>query len=470
MSTKKIIKYVDLDPVHLQKLLYISYKAIQNLICVALYSDHCLRRNSVKKVLLVSVLLLLVGVVGVRAQDAVSLTYWDTMNDQERVVMQEIIDSCEATAGVDVTYEYVPFSEAQANFRTAAQAGNAPDILRSEIAWGPEYAALGYLVDLTDWVSEEERAGYLAAPLNYNTWGGRLWGLPQVTDAPALIYNKALFEQAGLDPAAPPTTMEELRAAAEAIAALGTEDAPIYGIATLWDVYPFQAFMWAYGGDLITINEDGTYTIGVNTQGTYDAFAFVQGLLADGLMGPEYDPANQYGNSMTAFKEGRAGMIVMGPWATADILSGPAFEDPANMGVAAVPAGPDGLQGSPVGGHEYVIYAGSANAEAALELVRCLNSVENQVRLATDLNLVPTLAAAYEDPVLAENDILQGFLAQMQVARNRPVLVAGGQIYTEFGPQYTAVILGERTPEEAMAAVEAAWQQLLENEPPMPGM
>jgi arabinogalactan oligomer/maltooligosaccharide transport system substrate-binding protein len=424
----------------------------------------------VKKALLLTILLtLLVGVVGVRAQDMPTLTYWDTMNDNERVIMQEMVETCAADAGVAVTYEYVPFGEAQANYRTAAQAGNAPDILRSEIAWGPEYAALGYLVDLTDWVTEEERASYLAAPLNYNTWGGRLWGLPQVTDAPALIYNKALFEEAGIE--APPTTMDELRAAAEAIAALGTEDEPIYGIATLWDMYPFQAFMWAFGGDLINVNEDGTYSIGINTQGTYDAFEFVTGLMNDGLMGPApYDPANQYGNSITAFKEGRAGMIVMGPWATNDILSGPAFEDPTNMGVVPVPAGPDGLQGSPVGGHEYVIYAGSQYPEEALEVIRCLNSVENQVRLATDLNLVPTLAAAYEDPALAENEILQGFLAQMQVARNRPVLVAGGSIYTEFGPQYTAVILGERSAEEAMANVEAAWQLLLEVEPPVPGM
>jgi arabinogalactan oligomer / maltooligosaccharide transport system substrate-binding protein len=424
----------------------------------------------VKKALLLTVLLtLLVGVVGVQAQDLPTLTYWDTMGDIERPVMQSMIEECAATVGVSVTYEYVPFDNAQANFRTAAQAGNAPDILRSEIAWGPEFAALGYLVDLTDWVTEEERASYLEAPLNYNTWGGRLWGLPQVTDAPALLWNKDLFEQAGLDPETPPATMDEFRAAAEAIAALGTEDEPIYGVATLWAAYPFQAFMWAFGGDLITVNEDGTYTIGINSDGTYAAFDFVTGLLNDGLMGPTpYDPANQYGNSLAAFKEGRAGMFIMGPWQTTDILTGEAFTDAENLGVAPIPAGPDGDQGSPVGGHEYVIYAGSVNSELALELIRCLNSVENQVRFATELNLVPTVAAAYDDPALADNVILQGFLAQMQVARNRPVLVAGGSIYTEFGPQYDAVILGERTPQEAMDAVAAAWQQLLDVEPPVP--
>lgn len=417
-----------------------------------------------KGIMLLTLLALLVGVMGVSAQDTPTLVYWDTMNDQERVVFGEIINACAAEVGVAVDYQYVPFSDAQAQFRTAAQGGNAPDILRSEIAWGPEYAALGYLLDLSGSVTEEEAAGYLDAPFAYNTWGGGVWGLPQVTDAPALVYNKAILAAAGVEV---PTTLEELKAAAEAIAAL--EDVE-FGIATLWDMYPFQSFMWAFGGDLITVNEDGTYSIGINTPGTIEAINFTKDLLASGVMGPAYDPANQYGNSMAAFKEGRAGMMVMGPWATADILSGEAFADPANLGVAPVPAGPDGLQGSPVGGHEYVIYSGTGYPDEALALVRCLNGVENQVRLATELNLVPTLRAAYEDPALAENEILQGFLAQMEVARNRPVLVAGGSIYTEFGPQYTAAILGDITPEEAVAAIEAAWTLLLESEPASPSM
>jgi len=413
-----------------------------------------------KRVILFTLLLGLLSfsAVTVTAQSNVSLIYWDTMNDQERPIMQDIIADCEAELGYEVVYEYVPFSEAQNNYRTAAQAGNAPDILRTEIAWGPEFAALGFLYDITDQVTEEERDSYIPAAFNYNEWSGRIWGLPQVTDAPALLYNKALFEEAGLNPENPPQTMDELREAALAISALSDDTV---GIAQLWASYPFQAYMWAFGGGLIDADD---LEIHINDQGTIDAFNFVRGMMEDGAMSSEFDPANQYGNSMVAFKEGRAGMIFMGPWATSDVLSGPAFEDPANLGVAPIPAGPGG-QGSPVGGHEYTIYAGSPFPDEALELIRCLNSVDHQVRLATDLNLVPTLLAAYEDPALEENDILQGFLAQMQVATNRPVIPAGGQIYTEFDPRFTAVMLGEQDPQVAMDAVAAAWQILLDQQP-----
>ena len=43
----------------------------------------------------------------------------------------------------------MPFGEAQNKFKTAAAArSGAPDILRAEVAWVPEFASLGYLYAL----------------------------------------------------------------------------------------------------------------------------------------------------------------------------------------------------------------------------------------------------------------------------------------------------------------------------------
>ncbi|HRF94115.1 MAG TPA: hypothetical protein PLZ51_02920, partial [Aggregatilineales bacterium] len=72
------------------------------------------------------------------AQD-VEITYWDTMNDQEREVFGVIVEECATELGITVNYEYVPFDQAQATYRTAAQGDNAPDVLRTEVAWGPEF-------------------------------------------------------------------------------------------------------------------------------------------------------------------------------------------------------------------------------------------------------------------------------------------------------------------------------------------
>ncbi|MFC9329561.1 ABC transporter substrate-binding protein [Kitasatospora sp. NPDC057015] len=50
---------------------------------------------------------------------------------------------------------------------------------------------------------------------------GKVYGLPTGNYSMGLVYNRALFAKAGLDPEKPPTTWEEVRAAAQKITALG---------------------------------------------------------------------------------------------------------------------------------------------------------------------------------------------------------------------------------------------------------
>ncbi|MFI6944158.1 ABC transporter substrate-binding protein [Streptomyces sp. NPDC050418] len=53
------------------------------------------------------------------------------------------------------------------------------------------------------------------------TEGGKVYGVPNVNYSVGLVYNRALFKEAGLDPEAPPKTWDEVRDAAKKIADLG---------------------------------------------------------------------------------------------------------------------------------------------------------------------------------------------------------------------------------------------------------
>ncbi|MCQ4210841.1 ABC transporter substrate-binding protein [Streptomyces longispororuber] len=53
------------------------------------------------------------------------------------------------------------------------------------------------------------------------TKDGKVYGVPNVSYSVGLVYNRALFTKAGLDPDAPPKTWDEVRAAAKKIAGLG---------------------------------------------------------------------------------------------------------------------------------------------------------------------------------------------------------------------------------------------------------
>ncbi|MFJ4674992.1 MULTISPECIES: extracellular solute-binding protein [unclassified Kitasatospora] len=85
---------------------------------------------------------------------------------------------------------------------------------------------------------------------------GKLYGLPTSNYKMGLLYNRKLFTQAGLDPDKPPTTWEEVRAAAKKIAALGN-GVNGYGdySATNQGGWHFTAELYGLGGSMTT--EDG---------------------------------------------------------------------------------------------------------------------------------------------------------------------------------------------------------------------
>ena len=69
-----------------------------------------------------------------------------------------------------------------------------------------------------------------------------LYGVPMQYNLQYLYYNKDLFEEAGLDPEQPPTTMEEL---AEDAKKLTNPDKNQYGIGFPTDYASYCEYLWS---------------------------------------------------------------------------------------------------------------------------------------------------------------------------------------------------------------------------------
>jgi ABC-type glycerol-3-phosphate transport system substrate-binding protein len=96
-----------------------------------------------------------------------------------------------------------------ANFQAAAAAKSGPD-LGSQWATGPILAQAwnGAIAPISQFVGEDETSHWLFK--EENVYGGELWSMPIYIIGQPFVYNKQLFEQAGLDPEAPPATWDEL--------------------------------------------------------------------------------------------------------------------------------------------------------------------------------------------------------------------------------------------------------------------
>ncbi len=100
----------------------------------------------------------------------------------------------------------------------------------------------------------------------------------------------------------------------------------------------------------------GSKSVTIDKPEGVKAFKAVKELVDDGTA--KTDASDGWENMMQAFKNGDVAMMINGPWAVADTLTGSEFTDKDNLGVArSRPAPPPR---APAGvGHNLAVYAGS---------------------------------------------------------------------------------------------------------------
>ncbi len=381
-----------------------------------------------------------------------SLTWWDTSDPtNEGPAFDDLIKKFEAEyPKVNIKRQPVPFGEAQNKFKTAAEAGSgAPDILRAEVAWVPEFASLGYLYALDGTAALEDSDDYFATPLSSNKFNGKTYGVPQVTDSLALLYNKKLFEQAGID--SPPTTWDEVadgRRGAQ-VEDQGRRPVPQPG------GYFLLPFMYGEGGDLV---DTDAQQIVVNSEENVNGLQAAVDLVEQGAA--VKPPATDgYATMMTAFNEGKVGMIINGPWEVNNIRNAENFGGVENLGIAAVPAGSE-TAGAPVGGHNYVVYSGmdEKKADAAIAFVKFMNSAESQAFLADKLGLLPTRKSAYDIDSVKNNAIVSAFKPVVDAAVARPWIPEGGQFFAALDTMAVEVLVQGKDPKTALDKVAKTYK------------
>ncbi|MEV0345427.1 extracellular solute-binding protein [Nonomuraea sp. NPDC050680] len=108
-------------------------------------------------------------------------------------------------------------------FATRLAGGNAETVLTVPLTEPPGLIARRQVADLSAEIKSLPHAGDFDPRALAPATGadGKVYGLPVTEYALGLVYNRALFTKAGLDPDQPPATWDEVRAAAKKIAGTG---------------------------------------------------------------------------------------------------------------------------------------------------------------------------------------------------------------------------------------------------------
>ncbi|MFF3033703.1 extracellular solute-binding protein [Streptomyces rubiginosohelvolus] len=383
-----------------------------------------------------------------------TVTWWDTSSvGSEDKVFKKLAEGFEKKhPKVDVKYVNVPFGEAQNKFKNAAQAGDgAPDVIRSEVAWTPDFANLGYLAPLDGTAALKNQDDFLKQAVASTKYEDKTYAVPQVIDSMGVFYNKKMFKEAGVEA---PASLADLKTVAKKIKdKTGKTGLYLRGD----DPYYFLSFLYGEGGDMV---DAGSKSVTIDKPEGVKAFKAVKDLVDDGTA--KTDASDGWENMMQAFKNGDVAMMINGPWAVADTLTGKEFTDKGNLGVAPVPAG-SAAQGAPQGGHNLAVYAGSKNLDASYAFVEYMTSVDSQATAAGELNLLPTRTSAYAKKEAVDSEIVGFFKPVVETAVERPWIPEGGSLFEPLRIEYTKVLTGQTTPEKAAKATGDSYRKLLKD-------
>ncbi len=372
--------------------------------------------------------------------EPVTLTYWHTMSDPETAQLEKVVAAFEAAnPGIQVETTRYAYNDFKPALLTALAGDEAPDTARLDIIWVPEFAEQGALLQLDGALPgfEEIAAQTFPGPLATNFWNGHYYGLPQNTNTQVLLWNKELFDAAGI--AEPPQTTQEF---ADDVCKLTDAGVEQYGYALggtyFWAPAPI---FYTMGGQVV--DEGITTATGyVNGPQSVAAFTLLKDLYDQGCISP-----NLLGGGLptdAGHATGKYAIIIDGPWMV-DIYKGsyPDFQ----VNFAPIPTGPDGTTSSVVGGEDVVIFAGSKNQDAAMKWAAFLLSEEAQ-RTMAEVGVVPTLSNLIGDPALPP--YFGVFLEQLQTAQARVPHPKWGDMDGAINNAFQRMLRGEQTPQEAL--------------------
>jgi len=254
------------------------------------------------KTLVVALLLALVlSMFGaVSAQDD-ALVIW--ADDTRAPILEVLGEQFTAEFGIAVSVQQLGFGDIRDQLKTAAPAGEGPDIIIGAHDWLGELVTNGLLAPIE--LGEELTADFSPAAIAAFTFEGAVYGLPYATENIAFVYNPELVAEM-------PATWDEVREVSQALVDEGKAQ---YGfIRQEGDPYHFYPIQTAFGGYVFGKSEAGDYMaddLGIDSEGAIAALAWYQGMVEAGLQPASVD----YDVMHSLFESGDAAMMMTGPWA-----------------------------------------------------------------------------------------------------------------------------------------------------------
>ena len=285
-----------------------------------------------------------------------------------------------AHPGVKIKRQYVPFANLNTKLLTQAAAHNLPNLLAVDNPFVSTMISTGQVIPLSG-LKGFSTKGYYPAVINEGLSNGKYYTLPVAgANSIALIYNIPMLKAANVKP---PKTWAQLLTAAKAL----TTDEH-YGIALTCEAaedttWQWEPFFWSNGGKFTFAN--------IASAPGVQALNLWKQLIDDGSASKDCLNWSQTPAASTQFIEGKAAMMVNGPWNFPTLNQNKMFYG-KQFGIVPVPVRVPGQKVIvPLGGEDWMISkSGSSEVQQlAFEYIKGMQTPTMQLKLAKLFGYLP---------------------------------------------------------------------------------
>ena len=378
--------------------------------------------------------LLTVSSSAVWAQAAGDLVVWHAYRGAEKAAFEKVVGMFEKSPGAKgakVSTLAIPYDAYADKISAAVPRGKGPDLFIYAQDRLGGWIEAGKTVEPIDFfIDKPTRERLLPGMLDAMTYKGGVYGLPINYKSPTLIYNKDLVK-------VPPKTTDEMVKMAKA---LTNAQSGRYGLAYWYTNFYFHsALMNAFGGSVF--DKDGKLVID-SPANVKSLNQMMEWYKKDGIMPTE--PSEALIASM--FNEGKAAMVINGPWFVGDI------DKKINYGLAPLPMVDSAkkamrpwltIEGA-------YVAASSSKKEAAYELAKFLTSEEAGLVLALEGRQLHTNKAIYNDKRVSGDIVLKGFRDQLDSAEAMPNRPEMTMVWSPATTAMNKIVKGNASVEAAL--------------------
>lgn len=384
------------------------------------------------------------------ATDSQKLTVWHYYAvDDQIATLESYKESFEAAHdGVTIENVYVPQDQINSKIVTAAGTGTGPDVVVIDGYSSTTLISGGALQPLDTYWAEFDGADQFADGAITEV-DDSIYTVQGYVNTLALYYNKDILDEAGVEP---PTTVEQLEAAMEAVTKAGHQGIAMSGQADVQGA--FQAYPW--------MTADGFSYENPQAGPITSSLTRLRSWVDKGWLSQEVATWDQ-NVPFTQWTAGDIAFVENGNWQ----LTGMEAEDSFEWGVVKLPVGAGKVY---LGGEAQGIGVNSKNPDLAWQyLSETFYSKDGQLQALASVGAIPTRTDAAADEAITSDENLSVFADVIKTQgapfpdtvipseNNEATILAAGQAVS-------AALGGQTTPEAATEQFLKQLEGLLKSE------